>query len=111
MQLFGSQFTVGAEVLKILAIGQFINVVTGPVGYLLMMSGNERLMRNNIIVSTVICIILNSILIQKFGIFGGAIATAFCLALMNIISTIFVWNRLGITTLPFFKRKFAKASY
>ncbi|MEY8213179.1 MAG: MATE family efflux transporter, partial [Colwellia sp.] len=41
MGLFGAEFKVAGNLLAIMAIGQFINVATGSVGYLLNMSGHE----------------------------------------------------------------------
>lgn len=42
MGLFGEEYKVAAPLLQILAIGQFINVITGSVGYLLNMTGHEK---------------------------------------------------------------------
>jgi O-antigen/teichoic acid export membrane protein len=105
---FGTGFISGANVLVILAIGQFVNVSTGSVGYLLMMSGYEKLMRNTIIVSAVFNILLNSILIPKYGISGAAIATAISLAMMNLVSAALVYWKLSIITLPISKGGFIR---
>jgi O-antigen/teichoic acid export membrane protein len=40
--LYGEAFRSGASVLVVLAIGQIVNGATGPVGYLLNMTGHER---------------------------------------------------------------------
>lgn len=98
--LYGPEFTVGAAVLTILALGQFVNVATGSVGYLLMMTGHEKLMRNNIVFSALLNIALNTILILKFGILGAALANAISLATMNLISAFLVYQKLSIFTLP-----------
>jgi len=42
MTLFGHDFSNGANLLRVLAIGQFINVITGSIGYLLIMTGHEK---------------------------------------------------------------------
>jgi O-antigen/teichoic acid export membrane protein len=98
--LYGPEFTVGAMVLTILAIGQFINVATGSVGYLLMMTGHEKLMRNNIIFSAVLNIVLNITLIPKFGIVGAAVANSVSIVTMNLISVFLVYWKLSIFTIP-----------
>ena len=103
MAFFGDDFERGGILLSILAIGQFVNVSTGSVAKLLMMSGNERLMRNNAIIIAILSIILNVLLVPWMGAVGAAIATAICLSIMNLISVYFVWSRLGILTIPFFK--------
>lgn len=42
MGVFGAEFAQGAMVLSALAVGQLVNVGTGPVGFLLTMTGHER---------------------------------------------------------------------
>ena len=100
MGLFGEQFRQGAVVLSILAVGQFINVATGSVGYLLMMSGNEKLLRNNIVIIGVLNFVLNILLIPRMGITGAAIVTASCVALQNLIASYLVYNAINISILP-----------
>jgi len=101
MGLFGPKFEEGALVLTILAIGQFINVATGSVGYLLMMSGHERLMRNNVACMAIVNIFISLLLIPWLGVIGAAISTAISLAAVNLIAVVIAWRRLNIWTLPF----------
>ncbi len=82
-----------------LAIGQFVNVATGSVGYLLMMSGNEKLMRNNVAFVAVMSVVLNALFVPIYGPFGAVIATAVCLASQNLIAAYMVRSRLGINTM------------
>lgn len=105
MRLFGPEFCSGGLFLGIMAIGQFINVATGSVGYLLIMSGNERLMRNNTIVVGILTIILNLILVPHFGTIGAAVATAISMAMLNLGAFYLVWKKLGIWTIPLFKSR------
>ena len=100
MAIFGDEFVSGADVLVVLALGQFVNVVTGPVGYLLVMTGHERDMRNNMIFCTVLNLILCFILIESYGAIGAACAVSITVATQNIISLLQVWKRLGILVLP-----------
>lgn len=104
--VFGPDFRAGATVLAILASGQFVNVATGSVGYLLMMTGHEKLMRNNIIACTILSVGLSAILIPKYGVVGAALATAVSLATMNLISLGLVYWKLSIITLPIPRRLF-----
>ncbi|MFP3868985.1 MAG: oligosaccharide flippase family protein [Desulfobacteraceae bacterium] len=104
MGLFGPGFTGGAALLSILAAGQFVNVGTGSVGYLLMMSGNERLLRNNLAFMALLNVLLNVALVPAWGALGAALATAVCLALTNLIAAYLVWSRLGIWTIPWLGR-------
>ena len=105
MGVFGSQFTQGALALTILAIGQFVNVSTGSVGYLLVMSGNERLLRNNVAFIAVMSILMNVILVPIAGALGAAIATAVCMSVSNLIAAYLAWSRLGVWVIPFVWRK------
>lgn len=104
MSLFGEEFVDGALVLSILAVGQFINVICGSVGYLLMMSGNERTYRNITIVSAIVQLLLVVVLSPIMGGVGAAIAASSALVFMNIAAAIAVYSKLGIITVPFFWR-------
>jgi O-antigen/teichoic acid export membrane protein len=100
MSVFGAEFASGAVLLSILAAGQFVNVVTGSVGFLLVMCGYEVLYRNNFLLCALVSIGLNLMLIPRLGIIGAAIATASTLALQNLIAAFMVWRKLGIMTIP-----------
>ena len=100
LSLFGDEFKRGSTVLMILAVGQFVNVTTGSVGFLLMMSGNERLMRNILVFSALLSVVLNIWLISDYGIIGAAIGTAIVLSIQNLIAMITVRVKLKIMTLP-----------
>jgi O-antigen/teichoic acid export membrane protein len=100
LSVFGAEFKQGAYILMILAVGQFINVATGSVGYLLMMSGNEQLMRNNLVFCAILGILLNVILIPAYGVIGAAVGAAIVLSVQNLIAMAMVWRKLHIVTLP-----------
>lgn len=99
MGLFGSEFIEGAALLRILAIGQFINAMTGSVGFLLMMSGHERDMRNVTLLSGALALLLTWFLTVQFDIVGAAIGTAIAVATQNLLAVYFVKKRLGFNTL------------
>lgn len=105
MSIFGNDFRGGGLLLRILTIGQFVNVATGSVGFLLIMTGNEKQMRNNTIVIGIITIILNITMVPYWGGFGAAIATSISMATMNIGALYLVWKKLGILTLPLYFQK------
>lgn len=101
MGFFGPGFAGGSNLIRILAAGQLINVSVGSVGYLLMMTGHERLMRNNIMITSLLNLVGNLIFVPKYGAVGAAMTTAFSLGLMNLISFIFVNRKLKINTLGY----------
>jgi O-antigen/teichoic acid export membrane protein len=105
MSIFGSQFASGATVLSILAVGQFVNVVTGSVGWILIMCGYERLMRNNIAICAGLSVALNLLLVPPLGAIGAAIATAATLSLQMLIAAVMVWQKLGVLTVPLWRGK------
>ncbi|WP_257297163.1 polysaccharide biosynthesis C-terminal domain-containing protein [Endozoicomonas sp. YOMI1] len=104
MWLFGEQYKSGANLLRILALGQFVNVMTGSVGYLLSMSGHERALRNVVFVSGPMAIILALVLTPLYGVTGAAVATAISLASQNLLAVGMVKRRLGFNTLAVWRR-------
>jgi O-antigen/teichoic acid export membrane protein len=96
MSLFGPQFTKAAVVLSILSVGQFVNIASGSVGYLLMMTGHETVVRNNVFFGAGLNVLLNAIFIAKYGILDAAIATASALAIKNVIAVYLVYRYLSI---------------
>ncbi len=99
MNAFGQDFAAGASTLQILSVGQFVNVATGSVGILLVMSGHERDYRNVQIVAACVVLALNAMLIPTYGAVGAAIAAAAALIVQNVLFGYFVWVRLGILTI------------
>lgn len=104
MSLFGTDFVDGALILRILAIGQFVNVVTGSVGYLLQMTANERVLRNNMAISSLILVIGSVFTIPLFGVIGAAVVTSFAIATQNLLCVYQVKKKLGFNTLNIFPR-------
>ena len=95
MGLFGDGYEQGALLLSIMAVGQFINVATGSVGYLLNMSGHERDFRRVTFFAGPLTVILSVLLIQHYGVLGAAIATAVGLSVQNLGALLMVRKRLG----------------
>ncbi len=96
--VFGQDFLIGAVALMILSIGQFINAATGPVGNLLMMTGKQDVNRNIVIGTTIFTVILNAIVIPKYGIIGAAVVNVIGIFLYNIIPFILVKRYFGFYT-------------
>ena len=95
MGLFGDEFAVAGNLLVIMAIGQFINVATGSVGYLLNMSGHERDFRRVTMFAGPLTIILSYFFVVQWGVIGAAVATAVGLSLQNVGALFMVRKRLG----------------
>ena len=102
MGVFGEEYVQAAHLLQILIIGQFINVITGSVGYLLNMTGHEKDMRNVVFFSGPLALILGFVLTPLYGATGAAVATAIALASQNLLAVFMVKKRLGFNTLNLF---------
>ncbi len=96
---FGEKFVSGYTSLLILLIGQVINVGSGLVGYFLQMTGGHKWYMKIIIFFSITNIILNFLLVPRFGINGAALSTAFCLAMINIVSVFVVYKKMSVVTL------------
>jgi O-antigen/teichoic acid export membrane protein len=105
MSIFGSQFADKGPVLALLAVGQFINVAAGSVGFLLMMSGNEQAARRDVMLGSGMNLILNMLLIPPFGLMGAAVATSMSWIVLNLLLSVSVYRILGINILWSLKAK------
>ncbi len=94
--LWGKRYQQAFLCLLILAAGQLINCATGPVGYMISMSGRPKLSLANTSATLILNIFLNLFLIPRYGIIGGAISFALSLSLVNLARLIEVWLILKI---------------
>jgi O-antigen/teichoic acid export membrane protein len=101
LQIFGPQFREGAGPLRILALGQLVNVATGSVAVLLVMTGHEKLMRNIVAVSAALNLLGALALVPRYGAIGAAMSTACSLAFMNVVSWLMVRKKLHIDVLDY----------
>lgn len=100
MSFFGPEFIRGGIALTIIALGQLINTMVGTVGYLLIISGHERDIRNGSIGSAVVMTLCAVFLIPILGVVGAAIANAGAVVTMSMINSVFVYKRLGFVVVP-----------
>lgn len=101
MRVFGPDFEAGWVILVIGTVGQLVNCGTGSVGYLLLMSGNEKQLVRIQMVMAVVTVVSCLVLVSRFGITGAAIATAacnvgtntWCLVRVKKVLRLFPYNR------------------
>jgi len=74
-------------------------VITATVGYLLIMSGHEKDVRNTVLIPSLFAVLRPIILVPQFGIIGSTIGTAFAVALQNLGAVYWINKRLGFNTL------------
>jgi len=98
LSIFGEEFKQGKIALYILLLGQLVNIICGSVGYILMMTNKQNLLRNIIFLAALVNIILNILLIPSYGILGAALSTTISMILWNITSLIYVYKEYGFIT-------------
>jgi len=99
--IFGDEFKTATLTLTILAIGNFVNSITGSIGILLQMTGRQNKYNQIILSAAILSVILNIILIPRYGILGAAIASTTAKILQNSISVIYAKYDLGILSFYF----------
>jgi len=101
LALFGPEFVSGSAALAVLSLGWIVHSGTGSTGVMLSMTGRPMINLLNMSGFFVLNIILNLILIPKYGILGAASATAFSLTAGNAASVVI--TRAFFKVLPFRK--------
>ena len=94
--LFGDEFSTAADVLRILALMQLLNVLTGPVGLLMSMTGRQRtlaiLLGGAFLVHVALCVVL----VPQSGAMGAAWAAFIAHGLWNLAGVFIVRAALGV---------------
>lgn len=94
--LFGSEYKEWNLLLVILSIGQLINASTGPSGYLLLMTNNQRFMIFFTLIQVFTVFLLAFLTVNLWGIYGIALSVSVGIVTLNVLQLIFVWRKLGI---------------
>ena len=98
MGLLGLEFIRGRWVLLILCFGQFVNALSGSVVYFLAMTGGHNVIRNIMLGTAIVSILLNVVLVKSLGITGAALSTTVSVAFWNIAAVIYIRKRHSINT-------------
>jgi O-antigen/teichoic acid export membrane protein len=80
--LFGADYGAGRAALLVLALGQFINVATGAVGPMLIMTGHPRRWAIHNLAALAIAVLLNLLLTPRLGVLGAALSTSSALVVL-----------------------------
>ncbi len=104
--VYGENYALGYIPLVILIAGQLINAFMGSVALLLNMTNHERDTIRGLSISVVSNIILNLLLIPKFGMIGAASSTTVTLFIWNILLRKAALNKLNIETMAFFGKDY-----
>jgi O-antigen/teichoic acid export membrane protein len=95
-QLFGPSYSAGATALVILSAAGLFNLATGNVTVLLLMSGYSKLNMLNAAGALALNVVLNLLLIPRYGMSGAAVAWAASIVANNLAALIQVRRRLGL---------------
>ena len=104
MGFFGEDFVSSSTLLRILLLGQIVNLVSGSVGHLLMMTGNEKYMQYATIVTCIAFLAFLPVATSKLGAIGAAIVTSSSLVVQNLLCVYFVKKQLNFNTLRFWQK-------
>ena len=97
--IFGNEYEGSLRPLILLSIGQLINAIMGPVGFLLSMTGNEKIVTQIFGLTACLNILMNLLFIPLFGIQGAAVATMISVIIWNVVLRQLALNKLNIETL------------
>jgi O-antigen/teichoic acid export membrane protein len=96
LQIFGSSFSSGATALRILLVGQLVNVAVGSVGFILIMVGRTGWDLVVYAASFVLDLTVAFILAPRFGIEGAAVAQTVTMVASNTARLYLVWRFVHI---------------
>lgn len=102
LSLFGEEYIIGRWVLLILLIAQLTNSLTGPVGPIFQMTGNQKLLQYYITISLAINIVTSILLVQYFGMEGVAIGSALGMITWNLLGAIYLKRKYNLRSWPGF---------
>jgi O-antigen/teichoic acid export membrane protein len=97
---FGDEFSSASWMLRIMVLGQFINIATGSVGFLLNMTGHERLMRNLSLACNFVGLLAFYVLVDLLGALGASVAICVMVSVQNLAASYFVYRKLGFSVFP-----------
>jgi len=85
LALPGASFVSAWPLLIAFAVGSMINAGTGTVGYMLLMTGYQRLSFLNSLVAVVVNISLGILLTPRYGAMGTAVSTGLAICTLNLM--------------------------
>ncbi len=88
LEISGKDFVSGGPLMIVLAVGDILTVAGGSGGYMLLMTGHQKVSVINSIAVLILNIILGIILTQHYGAFGTAISTSVALIIINAVRVV-----------------------
>jgi O-antigen/teichoic acid export membrane protein len=97
LSLFGADFTVGYPVLLVSLAGLVMRAATGPLEYLLTMTGRHRATMRVYAVGAAVNVTLTLMLVPRLGIVGAAVSTYTAFAVANLWLYVLARRRIGVS--------------
>jgi O-antigen/teichoic acid export membrane protein len=107
--LYGQDYSEGYPILMILAMGQLFNVLSGPCGTALLMTGNQRIMMIISVLVSILAIAVSILAAIHLGAVAVAMVFAAAVIIQNILMIYFVRKKTGVTTFLNFRFAFPVA--
>lgn len=98
LNLFGEKYIIAQSALLILLVGQSFNALCGSVGTYMNMTGRQNVLQKILLTAFTLNLVLNLVLIPKYGINGAAIATSFSMIFWKVISVVYIYKKDKIKT-------------
>lgn len=95
LAVFGPGFSSGSTVLILIALGQLVSVSSGPVGWLMNMTGHQNITAVVFTATAVATVVAYFVLIPWIGIIGAAIANGGAVMVRNVVLNYLARRRLG----------------
>jgi len=99
--IFGRQYMAAWKVLIVASLAQLISALVGSAGYMLSMTANQKILLAITVATKLLNVVLNLLLIPRFGGLGAASATTISIALWNIFCLLFVWRKVKVHPFSF----------
>ncbi len=96
LSISGESFVAAWPLLIALSLGNMVNAGTGSVGYMLLMTGHQKLSFLNSLVAVIFNVAFNIILTPRYGAMGTAIATGLAYTIVNLMRLLQVYVLLKI---------------
>ncbi len=85
LSLSGASFIEAWPLLIVFAVGGLVNIATGPVGLMLLMTGHQKFSFLNSLAAVTANIVLGLILTPRYGAMGTAISTGIATCVVNLM--------------------------
>ena len=96
--LYGDEFVQAADLLRIMAAAQFVNAATGPVGFALLMIGQQNRFALTLGAVAAATLVAHVTVIPTYGALGAAVVTSLSVLCVNAWQLVIVLRCLSRTT-------------